>query len=217
MTMANPGGNYPGRQIFLGSLITGEDAFAYFGSGRSAASQARYATNFIPGENSVRIKPTSPDEKFDPFRHYQAVRIDPESGLAVISNSQAPVDALVEAYKFIPEWEGWAATSEEWYTGAENFAEILLHLIGPEYDNRLKPTSRVVGIIRPLEIGTVYIIGNTSHLNTSRAISFQPESGEFRWVSTYDGEVDYSNFDPSKLGDTHFATAARSARELTNE
>jgi hypothetical protein len=60
--MPNPAGDYPGRQIFLGLLKSGEPAFAYFGSGRSPGSQQRYATKFLPEESSIRIRPLDPNE-----------------------------------------------------------------------------------------------------------------------------------------------------------
>lgn len=103
--MGNPGGKYPGRQIFVGGLKSGLPAFAYFGSGRSAQSRGRYATPFLEDENAIRIKPVDRTEPFDPFRHYQAVRIDRETGLVVVSNSQAPQDPLSEAFRLMPKEE----------------------------------------------------------------------------------------------------------------
>src|SRR3989338_5844389 len=101
--MSNPAGNYPGRQIFVGALESGEEAFVYFCSGRSKGSQARFASSFLPGENAVRIRPIDPKEPFDKFRHYQAIKIDPKTETAVISNSQAPVDAVLEVGIYVED------------------------------------------------------------------------------------------------------------------
>ena len=207
--MANPGGNYPGRQIFLGTLKTGEPAFAYFGSGRSSGSQGRYATPFIEGENAIRIKPTNPNEKYDPFRHYQAVRIDPESGLLVVSNSQAPNDATFEAYKFMPDVDK---------MGSE-FLERLLEVIGPEYDSKEKPTSRVVGVISVADKIRLPILGITTERNSAHAMAVPAPHGGLVYVQTYNGDVDYKNFDPNILSDGKalFETGAKNAEELANE
>ena len=208
--MANPGGNYPGRQIFLGRIITGEPAFAYFGSGRSPPSQARYATKFIEGENAIRMKPTNPNEKFDPFRHYQAVRIDPETGLLVVSNSQAPNDAVFEAYKFMPDEQKICS----------DFLQRLLGVIGPEYDSKDKPTSRVVGVFPGL-IGEKYryILGITTGRDSAHAVDIGMLPGHFAYIQTYNGDVDYKNMDPELLmdGNTIFTTDAKTAEELANE
>lgn len=207
--MANPGGNYPGRQIFLGGLRDGSPAFAYFGSGRSAPSQARYATPFIEAEGAVRIKPVSPHERFDPFRHYQAVLIDPATGLIVVSNSQAPVDAAVEAYTLGSETKG-----------SINFLKRLLAVIGPEYDNREKPTPRIVGVIvsdydgRPLNI-----LGITTRRGMAHQTVFRPENGTLAFLQTYDGNVEYRSFNQLLLsrGDTLYETSAATAQELADE
>ena len=132
--MSNPAGNYPGRQIFVGALESGEPAFAYFVSGRSAGSQGRYISPFLPQENAVRIKPINPNEKFDQFRHYQAVKIDLETGTLVVSNSQAPVDATLEAFVYKGKESAEAIEYKE-------FLQRLLVAIGPEYDSKEKPTS----------------------------------------------------------------------------
>jgi hypothetical protein len=207
--MANPGGNYPGRQIFTGRLKNGEYAFAYFGSGRSPASQQRYATPFLPGENAIRIKPLNKDEAFDAFRHYQAVRVDPETGLLIISNSQAPNDPLFEMYKF--------ASMEE---KTRDLTTRILGVIGPEYDNPTKPTSRVVGVLFPLgnnAFGSV--LGISAQRGSAHQLFFEPQAGEMKWVSTYDGNVDYQNLDPQKLvkGETAYIPHATNARELASE
>ncbi len=207
--MPNPAGNYPGRQIFTGRLNTGEYAFAYFGSGRSPASQQRYASPFIAEESAIRIKPLNREEIFDPFRHYQAVRVDKETGLIVISNSQAPNDPLFEMYKFAPMEEK-----------TKNLTSRILEVIGPEYDNPTKPTSRVVGILFPMQNGAFgSVLGISAARGSAHQLFFEPKLGEMKWVSTYNGNVDYQNLDPQKLvrGETTYTTTAKNAQELANE
>ena len=207
--MPNPAGDYPGRQIFLGALKSGEPAFAYFGSGRSPGSQQRYATKFIPGESSIRIRPLDPNEPFDQFRHYQAVRIDPKTGLAVVSNSQSPVDAVYEAYLFM--------TDEQKAT--RRFLEKLLKDIWPEYDNPKNPeksTSRIVGVIFPTNEGLRNVLGITTKPDSAAEQTFTAVEGELCWVSTYDGKIDYSNFDMARFPGT-FKTSAKGAQELADE
>lgn len=209
--MPNPAGNYPGRQIFLGTLSTGHPAFAYFGSGRSSGSQGRYATSFLEGENSIRINPVDPKEKFDPFRHYQAVRIQPDTGLVVVSNSQAPVDAVYEAY-----WLGPKVKRVPHF-----FVNGLLRHLGPEYDSEGKPTSRIVGVTyNDPESGWLQTLGITNRVDSSaETLPFREDPGFFRFVPTYDGNVEYANFDPIKLklDETRVRSHARSPRELADE
>ncbi len=181
--MPNPGGNYPGRQIFLGQQAEGLPAFMYFVSGRSPASQQRYAT-FVADENAVRIKPLNRGEKFDPFRHYQAVRIDDETGLLLVSNSQAPNDALFETYKFREDI-------------SSNYMERLLAVIGPEYDNKEKPTPRITGIISPRHGKAMNILGITTVRENARCLPFTSSDGIFTYVQTYNGNVDYSAYNHS--------------------
>jgi IMP cyclohydrolase len=204
--MANPGGNYPGREIFLGSLVTGEPAFAYFGSGRSSGSQARYATPFIERESAVRIAPTDSKEKFDPFRHYQAIRIQPETGLVVVSNSQAPVDAAYEAYWLGPRVE----------RQPRAFVQNILALLGPEYDNKEKPTSRILGVMYRMDNNWFGTVGITDEVDQSEELTFKIHPGHFRYLPTYNGDVDYRNFSRFNLGRTTEMTA-QTAQDLADE
>ena len=206
--MANPGGNYPGRQIFIGSLKTGEPAFAYFVSGRSSGSQQRYVSRFLENENAVRIKPTNPDEPFDIFRHYQAVRIDPKTGLLVVSNSQAPVDPLVEAFACEPSQV------------LSGYMKDLLAAIGPEYDSKTNPTPRIAGAIVPIEDRFAQGIAITARKRSAQETSgMMPLDGVLTWVATYDGNVNYGPFNGflAVHGGTKYAAAAKTAQELAEE
>jgi IMP cyclohydrolase len=209
--MPNPGGNYPGRQIFVGGLKSGHPAFCYFGSGRSAASKQRYAS-FIPEENSIRIKPTSPQEKFDPFRHYQAVRIDKETGLVVVSNSQAPQDPVFEAYMLMPEKEKTAPI----------FLRNLMSSIGPEYDSIENPTPRIVAVVFPFEKEFAWHAAVAPRRAPYSAVtSHSPVilDGNLAFLQTYNGEVNYGPFNTTlfSLGRSKFYTSAATAQELAEE
>ena len=208
--MANPAGNYPGRQIFLGGL-DGRPAFVYLVTGRSDSSKQRYATSFIESESAIRIKPIKEDEPFDPFRHYQAVRIDPKTGLLVVSNSQAPNDAVFEAYSFM--------TDEEKL--GDNYLARLIAAIGPEYDNKEKPTSRIVGVTFPLEeVDFASVLAITAKRGDGQQLNFRmPYTNLLIWVPTYNGDLAYRNFDPFILTEkkTEFHPSAKTAEELANE
>ena len=210
--MPNPGGNYPGRQIAMGA-IEGKPAFAYFVSGRSEKSQKRYATPFLYPEHAIRINPLDMNEKFDQFRHYQAVRIDPETGLLLVSNSQAPNDAIFEAYKFKN------MTKEDPFFRAA----IILSSIGPEYDNKQKPTARVLGICDPSDIEDGEF---DMFLQTKRPYGHQIgfgmntiADGRMHFVQTYDGNVDYGDFDYTMFVDhkSAFDTSAKTPQDLAEE
>jgi len=203
--MANPAGNYPGRQIFVGALESGEEAFVYFGSGRSKGSQARFASPFLPEENAVRIKPIDPKEPFDQFRHYQAIKIDPKTGTAVISNSQAPVDAVLEVGIYV----------EDEKEVLESLSRII-GAIGLEYDSKEKPTSRIVGLIQPKKVAALAI---TDRKNHAVASVFCVTPGHLSWVPTYNGEIEYKNFLSFDLSAQKYVvqTSATGAQQLADE
>jgi IMP cyclohydrolase len=117
--MANPGGNYPGRQISVGN-VGGYPAFTYLVTSRSEKNRERLAE--WDGPCVVRINPLDKKQPSNPFTNYRAVTIDHETGLLVVSNSEAPVAATFEFYKFGG-------------IGAYDATQDLLNCIGPEYDN----------------------------------------------------------------------------------
>ncbi len=185
--MANPGGNYPGRQILLGTTLNEEPAFIYLVSGRSKKSQERYASSFIPRENAVRIKPTDPDEPFDPFRHYQAVRIDPNTGLLTVSNNQATQDPVFEVYSLKGKRD----------ESPDKRFERIMAAIGPEYDSRDNPTPRVMGVVNTYTLGPFSLCtGITTEPDRANVRLHTPEPGMFGCVQTYDGNVEYHPFAP---------------------
>ena len=207
--MANPGGNYPGRQIFVGGLKCGHPAFAYFGSGRSSRSQQRYAAPFDERESAVRIKHVDPDEKFDSFRHYQAVKINPETGLAVISNSQAPVDMLAEGYS--------SKSGDE----RRHFLYRCLKLIGPENDSRENPTPRIAAALFPTtdrkQFPFMYVIGIVKSNRCIQDDRITGGEGRLQYVQTYNGHVDYGPFNAPLLFSSEMHVGATTARQLADE
>ena len=211
--MPNPAGNYPGRQIFLGGLKTGWTAFVYLVSGRSTSSQQRIVYPYDERERSMRISPTNPRESHDPFRHYEAVKIWTSNGVLVVSNNQATVDPVLEGYALM--------------TDKERKDTLLLRdqldAVGPEYDNpnRAKCTPRVTGVIFPRGkkwVQSLGIVAQRKRVSVVRTRDVNYD-GKFDWVSTYDGEVDYSAFDVQKLleGETVFEFTEDTAQGLADE
>ncbi len=214
--MPNPAGNYPGRQIFLGGTKAGHPAFVYLVTGRSQPSQQRVADRYNEREKSIRISPVDPAEGFDPFRHYQAVKIWTPNGVLVVSNNQATVDPVLEGYALMTDQER-ASSTLLWKQ---------LNTAGPEYDNpdRSKCTSRITGVVFPVKnvwrqaLGIVTERGNPS-ATVVRAHNIRYD-GRFDWISTYNGEVDYANFEnPERLqkGETVFEFSAETAQGLADE
>lgn len=191
--MTNPGGNYPGRQPWVGATKEGKPAWVYLVTGRSEPSQQRIATAYLFGEDAIRINPVKRSTPHDRFRHYQAVRITP-SGVAVISNSQAPQDMLIERYECISPAERAAAGN----------VERVLAAAGPEYDNAKNPTPRVVGVVFPLGKDLFdATLGVTKELDKAfeRIVFPSADPGKFSYVQTYDGNVEYGPFDERLLLD----------------
>ena len=190
--MANPAGNYPGRQIFLGSTLDGHPSFVYVVTGRSDKSKGRVASPYLLDQNAIRMRPIDSDEKFDAFRHYEAVRIDRETGILVVSNSQAPVDGTLEFYKFGSN------------IAERGFAQEMLALLGPEYDSQTKRTSRILGISMPFEESWLNVLAITTRDgeatgNRDYFTGLHLSPGIFRHLPTYNGDVEYSNFHPEYL------------------
>lgn len=173
--MVNPGGDYPGRQIVTGYLKDGVPAFVYLVTGRSKASQERQAV-LDESCNSVRIKPLDLNEPFDRFRHYEAVQTS-KDGYLIVSNNQAVVDPVFEALQCNGKYLGRVSR--------------IVDAIGPEYDNKEKPTPRILGIFSP---------GDPEH-NVWRILSRSQkeirisgpicDAGTFQFVQTYDGKIEY--------------------------
>jgi hypothetical protein len=223
--MVNPGGNYPGRQIMMGGLINGLPAFIYFGSGRSKPSKERYVQDEADGL-AYRMKPLNSQESFDRFRHYEAVLVDPKTGLLVVSNSQSPDDAVFMEYMYM--------TEEEKITG--DWLRSLMEVIGPEPDNRTiddsgnvsideskDPTPRVIAVMFRLRSGKyMFTPVFTPRKGFAYGLTEEVEyDGELKFKQTYDGSVDpYRPFDyrrASRERNNVFRTRATTVLELVNE
>ena len=193
----NPAGPYPGVQIFIGS-VEGDPAFAYLVNGRAEESRQRYVSPSMDWDNALRIKPIG-NIKHDRFRHYRPVVVDPDTGLAVVSNSRAPIDALFDAYKY--------RTDEERLQG--KYLKELLTGMGPEFDSR--KTSRIVGVVFPVRGGRDFaaVLGITPEMGkayqrTIEDVTKLPQDSNFVWVASYSDENDcvnptYKSFGGSKL------------------
>ncbi len=94
--MPNPSGPYPGRQLFLGLTVEKRPCLAYLVTGRSQESRQRKA---IQIDNTVRIGPIG-DVPYDPLRHYNAVKYDNSTGIAVVSNG-IQTEAIYETYRLM--------------------------------------------------------------------------------------------------------------------
>jgi len=75
-------GPYPGRQLFIGTTLSGNFAVVYLVTGRSPASRERKAT---PVDSGVIIGPIG-NQPYDALRHYTGVKYDKVSGVMAVSN-----------------------------------------------------------------------------------------------------------------------------------
>jgi IMP cyclohydrolase len=176
----NPCLPYPGRQIFVGTTFEGLPAFGYLVTGRSPESQQRKAV-YKPEENSVRIVPLDPSIPFDELRHYQAVRIDPETKTVVVSNSQAPVADLLESYK---------AVAREGREIESGLLSSLLGMLGPEPDSINTP--RIAAVLaktnKDHHFRSVHGIVNSE--GAAAYFDILQNRALFRTVSTYRGDLE---------------------------
>lgn len=209
ISMSNPAGDYPGMQIFVGTLGSGEPAFAYFISGRAKESQERYASH-ARGQSVVKIKPLNPRKLFDKFRHYNAVKIDSETGTLVVGNNEGPINLALEYFSHMKDKK----------EAMENL-QRMLGSSGPEQDG--KSTPRILGVIRPdskdkPDYG-VSLLAITDRSNYATVKDFPRKLGEFHWVSTFNGDVEYRNFNAYDLGDQKHVidTDANGSKELADE
>ena len=207
--MPNPAGAYPGMQIFAGAIKSRESAFAYFLSGRSPESQQRYASH-ARGQSIVKIKPLNPRKLFDKFRHYNAVKIDSETGTLVVGNNEGPINLALEAFSHKDDRKE-----------AIEYLQRMLGASGHEHDE--KSTPRIIGVVRPDNPNKpdygVSVLAITDRPNYAAVKEFPGEPGRFHWVSTFNGEIDYKTFNAYDLGNpTHVIDLnATSSQELADE
>lgn len=180
--MSNPGGPYPGRQLFIGMTVDKRAAFAYLVTGRSPQSRARKG---ILRENKVIIGPTG-DQPYDPLRHYTAVKFDKGTGMAVISNG-IQTEAIFETYRLLFHTES---------SPTEDYLEKLLDGACAEPDSLNTP--RIAGVATSGDNATlVAILGIKRHDMPARTFKVKPEPGMLTGISTYNGDLGSpKSFDP---------------------
>lgn len=181
-TVSNPGGPYPGRQLFIGMTVDKRAAFVYLVTGRSPQSRARKG---ILRENNVIIGPTG-DQPYDPLRHYTAVKFDKGTGMAVISNG-IQTEAIFETYRLLFHTES---------SPTEDYLEKLLDGACAEPDSLNTP--RIAGVATSGDNATlVAILGIKRHDMPARTFKVKPEPGMLTGISTYNGDLGSpKSFDP---------------------
>jgi IMP cyclohydrolase len=175
--MNNPNAPYPGRQLFLG--LTGENnpCFAYLITGRSPESRERKA---VLVENTIRIGPLG-NQPYDPLRHYSAVKYNPSSGVAAVSNG-IQTEAIFETYQLLYNTASYPST---------DYLQKIMEGAGAEPDSYHTP--RIAGLItEPPEKGgkNVFVIGIKAYTLPARAALISPQPGKMVGVSTYKGLLD---------------------------
>jgi IMP cyclohydrolase len=172
--MDNPGGLYPGRQLFVGMTLDKRPALAYLVTGRSPPSRAR---RVILQENKAIIRPTG-EQPYDPLRHYTAVEFDNGIGLAVVSNG-IQTEAIFETYRLL------------FHTGSsptEDYAGKLLDGAGAEPDSLNTP--RIAGVVTSAEqAAPACILGIKRHHMPAKVFKIWPEPGVLMGLSTYNGSL----------------------------
>jgi IMP cyclohydrolase len=172
--MHNPNGPYPGRQLFLGRTVENKPCFVYLITGRSPESRERRAVSI---ENIIRIGPAG-SGRYDPLRHYSAVKYSQNNGLAAVTNG-IQTEAIFETYNLIYN------TANQ---PGQDFLEKILDGAGAEPDNLHTP--RIAGMITQHNNSPVFIIGIKGFNNPAKAWQVEPRSGTLIGISTYKGDME---------------------------
>ena len=180
--MRNPNGPYPGRQLFIGLTVDKRAALTYLVTGRSPQSRERRAT---PLDNSIIVGPTG-NQPYDPLRHYTAVKYNPRTGIAVVSNG-IQTEAIFETYQLLLHTNSPANA---------HYIELLLDGARAEPDSMHTP--RIAGVITCDNNTTpVFIIGIKRKDKPAAAFQVTPEPGTLIGISTYKGDIGNPKpFDP---------------------
>lgn len=173
--MSNPGGLYPGRQLFIGMALDKRATLAYLVTGRSPQSRARKG---ILREGNVIIGPIG-GQPYDPLRHYVAVKFDNDTGIAVVSNG-IQTEAIFETYRLLFRTDS---------LPTEDYLEKLLDGARAEPDSLNTP--RIAGVATSGDNATlVCILGIKRHDMPARAFKVKPEPGMLMGISTYSGDLE---------------------------
>ncbi len=173
--MINPNGPYPGRQLFIGTTLTGNPAVVYLVTGRSPASRERKAT---PVDSGVIIGPIG-NQPYDALRHYTAVKHDGVSGVMAVSNG-IQTEAVFETYRLLYNTNS---------IPAKDFMEKLLDGAQAEPDSMHTP--RIAGVITGTAANQpVFIVGIKRHDMPAKAFQVETEPGTLYGISTYNGSLE---------------------------
>jgi len=195
-TVSNPGGAYPGRQLFIGTTVDNRAALAYLVTGRSAPSRARKG---IVRENNVIIGPIG-DQPYDPLRHYTGVKFDNDTGIAVVSNG-VQTEAIFETYRLLFHTES---------PPTKDYLEKLLDGARAEPDSLNTP--RIAGVVTGGD--NAALVGIKRHDIPARAFELKAEVGILLGVSTYKGDLENpKSFDPDS-GLLKLEFGGKTTREL---
>ena len=181
--MTNPNGPYPGRQLFIGTTLSGNPAVVYLVTGRSPASRERKAT---PVDSGVIIGPLG-TQPYDALRHYTAVKYDNVSGILAVSNG-IQTDAIFETYKLLYNTNS---------IPSKDFMEKLLD--GAQAESDSLHTPRIAGVItNTADNKTVFIVGIKTHDIPARAFQIEPALGTLTGLPVYKGNLENpEGFDPA--------------------
>ena len=173
--MTNPNGPYPGRQLFIGTTLSGNAAVVYLVTGRSTASRERKAT---PVDSGVIIGPIG-NQPYDALRHYTAVKHDVVSGVMAVSNG-IQTEAIFETYKLLFNTNS---------TPSKDFMEKLLDGAQAEPDSLHTP--RIAGIITNTATQQpIFIVGIKRHDKPAMAFQIEPVLGTLTGIPVYKGNLE---------------------------
>lgn len=162
---------YPGRGILVGNSDH-NPAFGYFVTVRTPKYRGR-KLEFVEAENAYRTLPFK-KEDFDPLLHYRAVTMDKDTGLLLVSNSEAPVDPLMEHYKkLLVEDDAERLTQTDKILGS----------IGTEPDDLKTP--RIICLIYPQTHEVLHVFG---HLRAFNHLGIVTKDGTDSSISVYSGD-----------------------------
>lgn len=176
MTMKNPNGPYPGRQIFTGLTVDGNPCIAYLVTGRSPQSRERRATR---NDNRIIMGPLG-DAPYDPLRHYTALKYDNNSGILVVSNG-IQTQAIFETYKLLYNVDS-----------APGPAYLKMIMEGAAYEPDSLHTPRIAAVItrRKEQPDSVQIVSVITDSGVALATQVETRNGVLTGVSTYNGDLE---------------------------
>ncbi len=174
--MKNPNGPYPGRQIFTGMTVDGNPCIAYLVTGRSPQSRERRA---VEKDNTVIMGPIG-DEKYDPLRHYTALKYNNDSGILVVSNG-IQTEAIYETYKLLYNTDS---------PPDGDYLEKIMDGAGFEPDSLSTPRIAAVISYQAGDTSPVYLVSIVISGLPARAFRVSPEKGVMAGVSTYRGDLE---------------------------